>query len=342
MNGARRFVRRIAGCRVSACIVALCFVLAGASASVAHELRPAYLQLTEGTPGMFDVLFKTPMRGEFRLALDVRFSGPNEVTAPMEARVLDDAMVQTWRIRTLESLAGQDLWIEGLENTMTDALVRIEFANGTALVQRLTPAQPRVTIPLRQAGWNVAQTYFGLGIEHILLGIDHLFFVLGLMLITGSARQLVMAITAFTIAHCITLAIATLGFVHVPPRPVEATIALSIVFVAVEIVRARQGKLGLAARIPWLVAFAFGLLHGLGFAGALGKIGMPAGRIPEALLFFNIGVEIGQLLFVAAVLFVIVLLRKNRLSLPRWAAYVPPYVIGSVAMFWAIQRVAAI
>jgi hydrogenase/urease accessory protein HupE len=187
----------------------------------------------------------------------------------------------------------------------------------------------------------VAATYLRLGVEHILLGYDHLLFVLGLILVAASTRQLVMAITAFTAAHSITLAAAVLGVVHVPPKPVEAVIALSIAFVAVEIVRAREGKAGTAARAPWLVAFAFGLLHGFGFAGALSEIGMPEGHIPAALLFFNLGVEAGQLLFVAAVMVSAALVRLVRLPLPRWAALAPPYVIGSVAMFWVLQRVAA-
>jgi hydrogenase/urease accessory protein HupE len=175
-------------------------------------------------------------------------------------------------------------------------------------------------------------------VEHILLGVDHLLFVLALILIARNTRELIKAITAFTVAHSITLAGATLGFVHVPPKPVEAAIALSIAFVALEIVRARDGEPGIAARAPWLVAFAFGLLHGFGFAGALSEIGLPAGHIPVALLFFNVGVEIGQLLFVAVVLSLAALVRLGRRPLPQWSALIPPYLIGSLAMFWVIQR----
>ena len=202
--------------------------------------------------------------------------------------------------------------IDGLASTMTDALVRIEFVDGGEWVERLTPGAPQATIPAGQSGWAVAATYLKLGVEHILLGIDHLLFVLALILIAPNTRQLIKAITAFTVAHSITLAAATLGFVHVPPTPVEAAIALSIAFVAAEIVRAREGKAGIAARAPWIVAFAFGLLHGFGFAGALSEIGLPAGHIPVALLFFNVGVEIGQLLFVAVVLGLAALFRLAR------------------------------
>jgi hydrogenase/urease accessory protein HupE len=314
---------------------------AAVTAGLAHEVRPAYLELREGAPGSFDVLFKTPMLGDLRLALGVAFSGRVEPVTPVLSRVTDDAMVQTWRVRATDALPGQQVRIVGLENTVTDALLRVESVDGRSWVQRLTPESPRATIPAPRSGSGVAATYLRLGVEHILLGYDHLLLVLGLILIAASTRQLVMAITAFTAAHSITLAAAVLGVVHVPPKPVEAVIALSIAFVAVEIVRAREGKAGAAARAPWLVAFAFGLLHGFGFAGALSEIGMPEGHIPAALLFFNLGVEAGQLLFVAAVMVSTALVRLIRLPLPRWAALAPPYVIGSVAMFWVLQRIAA-
>ena len=200
----------------------------------------------------------------------------------------DNAMVQTWRLSAIKPLAGQMVRIDGLENTMTDALVRIEFIDGAEWVGRLTPGAPQTTITARQGGWDVAATYLKLGVEHIMLGVDHLLFVLALILITPSTRQLILAITAFTAAHTITLAAATLGLVNVPPPPVEAAIALSIAFVAAEIIRAREGKAGIAARAPWVVAFAFGLLHGFGFAGALAsQVGLPVGHIPVALLFLQ-------------------------------------------------------
>ena len=187
----------------------------------------------------------------------------------------------------------------------------------------------------------MAGEYLKLGVEHILLGIDHLLFVLALLLITHGGWTLVKTVTAFTVAHSITLALAALGFVHVPQAPVEAVIALSIVFVAAEILRSRQGHKGITARAPWIVACAFGLLHGFGFAGALSEIGLPEGHIPQALLFFNLGVELGQLLFIAAVMSFIVLVKRARIRIFRGSELVPPYAIGSVAMFWVIQRVAA-
>ena len=318
--------------------VLLLFLIAGPVD--AHEVRPGYLELREEEPGEFSALWKTPMRGDLRLALTPHFSAPMEILTPIAMRKSDDAAVQTWRMRTTEPLRGQSVRIDGLSGTMTDVLVRMEFADGTSWIKRLTPAQPSAQIPARASGLQVAGEYLKLGVEHILLGIDHLLFVLALFLITRGTGRLVKSITAFTVAHSITLGLATLGFVHMPPPPVEAVIALSIVFVAMELVHVRRGGESLTARAPWIVAFAFGLLHGFGFAGALSEVGLPQGHIPAALLFFNLGVEGGQLLFVAAVLSLFTATRRIGLAPPRWAELVPPYAIGSVAMFWVIERVA--
>ena len=322
-------------------LAAVCVIMGSFAGAAAHEVRPAYLELREEKPGEFSVLFKTPMQGDARLALAAVFSGKVEAMTPMVSRPTGDAMVQTWRMRAIDPLAGQRVLIDGLRNTMTDVLVRVEFASGDSWVERLTPGAPEAAIPGTSSRWVTAATYLKLGIEHILLGFDHLLFVLALLILTEGTWRLVKTVTAFTIAHSMTLALATLGFVHVPARPVEAVIALSIAFVAVEIVHVRQGRTSLAARAPWLVAFVFGLLHGFGFAGALSEIGLPTGQIPVALLFFNIGVEIGQLLFVGAVLALVGLVRVRRLSLPTWLKLMPPYAIGTIAMFWVIERVAA-
>ena len=207
----------------------------------------------------------------------------------------------------------------------------------TTQIARLTPATTTITVSDSESWQEVIFTYTALGIEHILLGIDHLLFVLALLMIVPNLRTLVFMITAFTVAHSLTLGLATLGFVNVPPAPVEAVIALSILFVAVEIVHWRQGREGITRRKPWIVSFLFGLLHGFGFAGALADIGLPEHAIPLALLFFNVGVELGQLAFVAAVLMLWALLRRVRL--PEWAWRVPTYSIGALAAFWTIDRI---
>jgi hydrogenase/urease accessory protein HupE len=321
-------------------LVALAVLLAPLTGR-AHEVRPAYLEVSEDRLGEFSVLWKTPMIGDLRLALDPDFSGPVEARTPVATRLTGSAAVQTWRMRA-DGLRGQTLRIAGLETTLTDTLVRMAFVDGSTWVQRLTPQQPATVIPVKPGAWEVSGTYLGLGIEHILTGIDHLLFVLALLILTTGTWRLLKTVTAFTVAHSITLGLATLGVVHVPSKPVEAVIALSIVFVAAEILRARDGRTGLAARMPWIVAFTFGLLHGFGFAGALSEVGLPAGQIPVALLFFNLGVEAGQLLFIAAVLALMAGARRLRFAWPRWAELAPAYAIGSVAMFWVIQRVAAL
>ncbi|WP_246724959.1 HupE/UreJ family protein [Rhizobium ruizarguesonis] len=306
----------------------------------AHEVRPAYLSIQEDAPNDFSVIFKTPMQGNARLALTALFSGRNEMVTPVASHPTGDAMVQTWRMRTLEPLAGQTVLIDGLQNTMTDALVHLLLANGNTWTARLTPGTPSALIPASQSIWDVFITYVGQGISHIAFGFDHLLFVAGLMLVVRDWRKLVKAITAFTVAHSITLTCATLGWVTLPSRPVEAMIAMSIVMVAAEVVRMERGQLSLAIVRPWIVAFAFGLLHGFGFAGALVELGLPQGDIPLALLAFNIGVELGQLAFIAVLLSAVYCLRRL-VAIPREAAVASAYAIGIVAAFWCAQRLDA-
>jgi hydrogenase/urease accessory protein HupE len=311
-------------------------------AAIAHEVRPAYLELRENAPETYDVIWKVPARGEnLRLALYVRLpADARNVTEP-RALFTGAAYLERWRIQRPGGLAGQDLTIEGLPATKVDTLIRVTDLGGVTQTMRATPDSPTVTIAPTVSRWQVAGTYVLLGIEHILLGIDHLLFVLALVLLVKGWKRLVGTITAFTVAHSITLAAATLGFVQVPGPPVEACIALSIVFVAAEIMRVRQGKPGLTERAPWVVAFIFGLLHGLGFAGALSEVGLPQHAIPIALLFFNVGVELGQLAFIAVVLSAAGLIRHLHLPAPSWGWRIVPYAIGAVAMFWVIERTAA-
>ena len=206
----------------------------------------------------------------------------------------------------------------------------------------MLPAEPQFVVKGSTSAAAVAWSYLVLGVEHILGGIDHLLFVLALLLIVRGGKRIFVTITAFTLAHSITLVAATLGWVHVPGPPVEAMIALSIVFVAAEIVRGLRGKPGLTARAPWVVAFSFGLLHGFGFAGALAEVGLPQKAIPIALLTFNVGVELGQLIFVAAVLLVALVAGSAcRCRGARGCRTLVPYAIGAVAMFWVVERVAA-
>ncbi len=322
-------------------VAALVLVSFVATRAPAHEVRPAYLQLTQRSDDTFDVLWKVPARGEdMRFGLYLRLPTECENTTERRGMLAGGAYVERWSIRHPGALIGSEIHIDGLRTTLTDVLVRIERLDGTTQVARIMPAHPSVVVEASPSLGQVAWTYLALGVEHILLGIDHLLFVLALLLLVKGWKRLVATITAFTIAHSITLALATLGVVHVPGPPVEAIIALSIVFVATEIVHERQGRAGISARWPWIVAFTFGLLHGLGFAGALREVGLPQQAIPLALLFFNVGVEIGQLGFVAVAAALAVIARRAvTIKRPR-AELVPPYVIGGVAMFWVIERVA--
>jgi hypothetical protein len=217
----------------------------------------------------------------------------------------------------------------------------VERLDGSTQVTRITSSSPSFVVEAAPRRFEVARTYLVLGIEHILTGVDHLLFVSGLLLLVSGFRRLLLTVSAFTLSHTITLTLATLGFVHVPPAPVEAVIALSILFVAYEVLRKHENPNEIAQRKPWLVAFTFGLLHGLGFAGGLSAAGLPAGHIPLALAFFSAGVEVGHFSFVATTVLSIAAARKWLDTLPVWSWRVPPYAIGSMASYWLIARLAA-
>jgi len=308
--------------------------------ALAHEVRPGYLELRQTGEESFDVTWKVPARGELRLGIRARLPENCRLLTPVSNYSVDDASTDRWSVTCPGGLAGGTIAIDGLSGTLTDALVRLERRDGTSQVARLTPAAPSFVVARVPGRFDVAETYLRLGVEHILLGVDHLLFVLALVILVEGRRRLIGTVTAFTVAHSMTLAAATLGFAHVPQAPVEAVIALSIVFVAGEIIHARQGRPGLTQRWPWVVAFIFGLLHGFGFAGALIEVGLPQQAIPLALLFFNVGVELGQLAFIALVLGIAAIGNHARLPRPAWAWRVPAYGIGSTATFWLIQRVA--
>jgi hypothetical protein len=311
------------------------------SGAFAHEMRPAYLELHQTGAETYDVLWKVPGRGEnLRLGLYVEFPEGTTTITPPRATIANNAFTERWTVKRPGGLPGGTIHIASLSATMTDVLVRLERLDGTVQVTRLTPATPSFAVEAAPGVLDVARTYSVLGVEHILTGIDHLLFVLALLIITHGGWRLVKTVTAFTISHSLTLTAATLGWVRIPPPPIEAVIALSIVFVAVEIIRQRRGVEGITARAPWVVAFSFGLMHGLGFAGGLSEAGLPAGHIPSALLFFSLGVETGHFLFIGVVLALMAVIRRIRIPIPRWAEIVPPYAIGSVAMFWFIQRIA--
>jgi hydrogenase/urease accessory protein HupE len=318
----------------------LLFALGTAGNALAHEVRPGYLEIRQANPERLEVLWKVPARGEMRLALRPRF--PENCRPVGETIRLQSADAYTERstIACPGGLDGHAIAIDGLTATLTDVLVRVVRSDDSMQVVRLTASTPSFVVEAVPSRFQIAGTYLRLGVEHILLGIDHLLFVLALLILVRSGRRLVATVTAFTVAHSLTLAAATLGFVHVPQSPVEAVIALSIMFVAAEIVHGRHGRSRLTERWPWLVAFIFGLLHGFGFAGALSQVGLPQQAIPLALFFFNLGVEAGQLIFIAAMLGLLAAGRRTMAKQPAWTWRLTPYAIGSVAAYWTLDRVA--
>lgn len=315
-----------------------------APAALAHEIRPAFLQIREVGPQVYDFLWKTPARGEMRLALNVIQPADCTNTGEPRSSMVNGAVIARWRAACKGGIIGKPIQIENLSHTLTDAILRFEPLEGAPKTLRIKADDPVAVIPDKQPWTDVASTYFVIGVEHILLGFDHLMFVLALLLLVRGAKRLAGAITAFTVAHSITLAATTFGWVKLASAPVEAVIALSIMFIAVEIMRARAGHASLTANLPWLASFAFGLLHGFGFAGALREIGMPEDSAPLALLFFNLGVEGGQLIFIAAVLLVMFLWRRfapATINTPRvgdMAWRVPVYVIGVTSAYWLVER----
>ncbi|MCC6473988.1 MAG: HupE/UreJ family protein [Burkholderiales bacterium] len=311
----------------------------------AHEVRPAYLELKETAPGKFSVQWRTPVLAGMRLPVALKLpDGVRNLEEPGVHELPDSLLERRSVDAGSAGFAGRRIEFPGLQFTITDVLVRVQLLDGRSWSTLVRPSQPWLEIAASPSGWEVAGAYLRLGVEHILGGVDHLLFVLALLLLVQGWKLLVGTITAFTVAHSITLAAATLGYVSVPGPPVEACITLSIVFVAAEILRARRGEPGLAQRSPWLIAFVFGLLHGLGFAGALHEVGLPQNAIPLALAFFNVGVELGQLAFIAVALAAFAggawLLGRLRWSWPAGVASLPAYAIGSIAAFWTLQRIA--
>ena len=274
-------------------------------AAHAHEVRPGYLQLKQIDGQTYEMFWKVPSVGDAAPKLRVVLPGDPEITELGRPQFAGAFIVFNYRVKFEGPLSGQTLFIEGLKKTLIDVLVRIEYLNGEEVVFMLQPDNDRMIVPGRTTSWDVIKTYTYLGMIHIWMGIDHLLFVLALMIITLGFKKIIKTITAFTLAHSITLSMSILGYASLPGPPVEAVIALSIVFLAVEILRIQDGQQTLTSKKPWLVAFVFGLLHGFGFAGALTDVGLPQTEIPLALAFFNIGVEIGQIAFVLVVLMVL-------------------------------------
>ncbi len=325
----------------------LLVLLSLATPALAHEIRPGFLELAEESAGRFLVTWKRPALGETVISLSPTLPPACREEPARRSQAAPTALVERWRIDCgRDGLAGQSLTVDGLatsmmhEGTYVDVLVRVSWRNGSTATGMLQPGTPSWTVP--GAGGDASGTwaFFRVGIDHILLGVDHLLFVFGLLLIVPGTRQLLKTITAFTLAHSITLALATLGYARAPMLPLNACIALSILLLGPEILRVQRGESSLTVRFPWLVAFAFGLFHGFGFANGLQTMGMPPGEVPLALLLFNLGVEAGQVAFVALTLLLATAFRQLEVRWPRWVQALPAYAVGSSGAFWLLTVVA--
>ena len=349
------------------------------STLAAHEVRPAYLELTEVSAGRFEVLWKQPVLADAepglvrRLPLRPAFPAQCREAGRALPELTAAALLERWTIDCGgEGLGGAPIEIAGLPRTLTDVLLRVRFADGASVDHLLRPEAPRVVVSPEGGGGMAVPAYLRLGVEHLLFGFDHILFVVGLMFLVRRPLQLVQVVTAFTAAHSITLALSTLGVLTLSQRPVEAVIALSILYLAVELARGAGGAgrdhhangagaltaAGSAgrdrhgsgaggpadagfslARSPWTIAFGFGLLHGFGFAGALADIGLPEQARAMALLLFNVGVEIGQLMVVCVLLALLYGLRVGRVPVPAAVALAPIVVMGTVSAYWFVERV---
>ena len=320
--------------------LAACLLLAVSVAS-AHESRPAYLEVKKTSAGQFSLLWRTPVLAGMRLPIVLKLPADvKNLREPSVQELADSFLERRWIDAGPNGLAGQRIEFPGLQGTITDVLVRVEMLDGRSWTTIVHPSRPWVEITAAQTRLEVMGTFIVQGIRHILFGADHMLFVLGLLLIVKDRWMLLKTITAFTVAHSITLAIATLGYAQAPVLPLNAAIALSILFLGPEIVRSWRGETSFTIRHPWVVAFAFGLLHGFGFASALTSAGLPKAELPIALLSFNVGVEIGQLSFVALILSLERAFRILEVRWPRWAEALPGYTVGSLGAFWTVQRLA--
>lgn len=328
------------GIKLSLLIAITILAMLTSSKSEAHEIRPALLNITETEPGWFEVMWKVPVfEGSALDIVPVFPDGFKTIGIPSTNR-LPGTVIQYFSVQFEgEEITGKEIIIEGLGSLQIDVLVQLELIDGSRYSAILRPSAPIYIFPEIGSKSEVASSYWVMGIVHILSGFDHLLFVLALLLIVKNKWKLFKTITAFTLAHSVTLALATLGLVNIPPGPTEAVIALSIVFLAGEIMNIHWGKFSLTEQYPWIVAMFFGLFHGLGFAGALTNIGLPQSEIPIALLMFNLGVETGQILFLLAVLLLWEIIKRLKINRPANAWKWMPYAIGSLAAFWTIERI---
>jgi len=323
-------------------LLAALLVAVAPAAAPAHRLAPALLELFERDAGRVEVRFKLPLELPSGSQLVPELPPGCVEESPPEAAPEGTGVVLHWFARCGETgLVGSQIALRGLASSGSNALLRVELADGRSFRTVLHAGAPVFSIPERESRLDVVRSYARLGIEHILTGVDHLLFVFGLVLLVHGGRALLATVTAFTLGHSVTLSLAALGFVHFPSAWIEVLIAGTILWLAAELALPPRDPPGWMRRAPWGMAGGFGLLHGLGFAGALAEVGLPDTEIPLALLAFNLGIEIGQLAFVALVLAAGWMLRRPLATAPLWLARAPVTAMGALAAYWCLERGAA-
>jgi hypothetical protein len=323
-------------------VLALLLVGLVATAAAAHEVRPAYLEIDQLAPKTYKVVFKQPTLGDVAIHLVPHLSSGWLERQPADEYVAAGYAIRTWTITApkADAVEGQTVAIEGLQDTITDVFVRLRLSGGRQLDTILRPESPSFRISVANGQAMAVWSFLTLGVQHILTGPDHLLFLLGLLLIVRDRWTLLKTVSAFTLAHSLTLAAATFGLISLPTNLLNALIALSILFVAPEALRAMRGQTSLTIRYPWVVAFAFGLLHGMGFASGLTSLGLERGPLVGALVLFNLGVEIGQLAFILVVLALVRSFRLMEIRWPRPVQLAPTYAIGVFGASWTFQYAA--
>jgi len=318
------------------------FGLLSASPLLAHIFAPSLYELKETVTGTVTVRWKEPIVRPQGSVLRPVLPPDCEGVGKVAVKNVDTAAIATWELTCTGGLIGKTVSVENIETSKADVLLRVELSDGRSFRHILTAGAPSYIIPERESALSVIKGYLTLGFFHILDGFDHLLFIIGIVLIVRWRRMLFWTITSFTVGHSITLALATLGFVNVSQQITEAAIALSLYFLGIELIRSYRSKNTLMGSYPWIIAGLFGLLHGLGFAGALSEVGLPQTDIPLALFSFNIGIEAGQLLFLGVVVLIWAALKRLPFSWPAFVKYIPPYVIGSLAVLWFLERIGSI
>ncbi|MEM7412648.1 MAG: HupE/UreJ family protein [Myxococcota bacterium] len=305
----------------------------------AHRLAPSLLTLESAGEGQYDVLFKTPSQRPTGVEIVPALPDHCAPLSQPEFSTEATGIVLRWRVDCGTSgLVGSTLAVRGLAESGTNALIRVVLPQGRRVQAVLHADADELVVPERPSAWRVFQDYLWLGAEHIAGGFDHLLFVFGLLLLANGARSLVATVTAFTLGHSVTLSLAALGFVRFPSAPIEVIIALTILVLALELARTPPKDDALLRQRPWAVSFGFGLLHGFGFAGALSEVGLPEAEIPMALFSFNVGIEIGQLVFVGVVLTLGWLFARVWKEWPPWLLRVPVMAMGGLAFYWCLDR----